>query len=62
MLALSRSLNIEVVVEGVEIAEQVRRFWNMGFTTFQGYYFSRPLTGEDCLAFIRQLDSKRSGC
>ena len=54
MLDLCRSLNIAAVVEGVEIDEQVDRFLSLGFHLFQGYFFSRPLHGEACLAYIRE--------
>ena len=54
VLELSRSLNIDTIVEGVELHEQLIRFTNMGCTAYQGYYFSKPLIGEDCLAFIQK--------
>jgi len=60
VLELSRSLNIAAVVEGVELYEQLQRFTTMGCTTFQGYYFSKPLTGEKCLAFIREAKADRN--
>lgn len=59
VLDLSRCLNINTVVEGVEELSQVNRFIAMGYKTFQGYYFSEPLSGEDCLAFIRGLAANR---
>lgn len=57
ILDLSRSLKIATVVEGVEDAEQVRVFTAMGYSTFQGYYFSRPISGDDCLDFVRNFNS-----
>lgn len=42
MLAIGKSLDIEVVAEGVETAEQLRLLRRMGFRYAQGYYFARP--------------------
>ncbi len=50
---LSRTLDISTIVEGVETREQLNRFMDIGYATFQGYFFSRPLAGRDCTAFIR---------
>lgn len=49
---LSRTLGIMTVVEGVELPKQLVRLINLGCGTFQGFLFSRPVSGEDCLAFI----------
>lgn len=55
VLELSTTLNVATIVEGVETREQLKRFTNMGYTTFQGYFFSRPLSREDCLSFIQEF-------
>ena len=52
VLELNQSLGISTVVEGVENREQLNSFTSMGFSTFQGYFFSRPLCAKDCLAYI----------
>ncbi|OXS29410.1 MAG: hypothetical protein BCS36_04430 [Desulfovibrio sp. MES5] len=49
VLELSQSLAISVVVEGVEDKEHLHSFTAMGFSTFQGYFFSRPLSAKNCL-------------
>lgn len=54
IVELSRSLDIVTLVEGIERKEQLEAFLSLGCAVFQGYYFSRPLTGEACLAFIRK--------
>jgi EAL domain-containing protein (putative c-di-GMP-specific phosphodiesterase class I) len=51
---LSHSLKFSTVVEGVETEEQMKRFLALGCGTFQGYLFSRPLSGEDCLEFMKK--------
>ncbi|GAB7080155.1 EAL domain-containing protein [Megalodesulfovibrio paquesii] len=52
IVELSQAMGIGTVVEGVEQPEQLERFRALGCTTFQGYLFSQPLPGADCLAFI----------
>ncbi|WP_374282060.1 EAL domain-containing protein [Desulfovibrio sp.] len=58
ILDLSRSLHITTVVEGVEDEQQLRVFTRIGYQTFQGYYFSRPLAGKDCLNFVRNFNAR----
>ena len=53
---LSQTLHISTIVEGIETSEQLKRFTDMGYRTFQGYYFSRPLSRDDCLSFIREFN------
>ncbi|KAF0232896.1 MAG: EAL domain-containing [Desulfovibrionaceae bacterium] len=53
---LSAKMGYTLVVEGVESQEQYQRFRAMGCTMFQGFYFSRPLSGEKCLEFILAQD------
>ncbi len=54
---LSRSLNLSMVVEGVENEQQLGRLWALGCDRFQGYFFSRPLAANVCLEFV--LDANR---
>lgn len=54
---LSRTLELSLVVEGVETEPQLGRLAALGCNRFQGYFFSRPLAAGDCLAFI--LDTER---
>jgi len=56
ILDLSHCLRISTVVEGVEDEEQLRIFTGIGYETFQGYYFSRPVSGSACLDFVRQYN------
>ncbi len=47
ILALSRSLELEVVAEGVETSAQHELLLTRGCELFQGYLFSRPVPIED---------------
>jgi diguanylate cyclase (GGDEF)-like protein len=43
IVALGHTLNLEIVAEGVETAEQRDFLTQLGCTTLQGYFFGRPL-------------------
>jgi len=45
LVALGRGLNLSVLAEGVETKAEVEALTALGCTTFQGYYFFRPLPG-----------------
>jgi len=46
IVALAHSLDLDVVAEGVETAAQVAFLEGCGCDEMQGYYFSRPVSGE----------------
>ena len=52
IIALSQSLGLSAVAEGVETTEQKRALINMGCTLFQGYLFSKPLAISDFERYI----------
>ena len=60
ILDLSRCLHISTIVEGVEDEQQLHAFTDIGYQTFQGYYFSRPLSGSECLNFVRQYNGQKA--
>jgi EAL domain-containing protein (putative c-di-GMP-specific phosphodiesterase class I) len=47
VIALGHSLNLEVLAEGVESQEHANRLRALGCNSAQGYYFGRPVAGED---------------
>jgi diguanylate cyclase (GGDEF)-like protein/PAS domain S-box-containing protein len=47
ILAMSHSLGLQVIAEGVETEEQMQRLQNFGCEHFQGYLFGRPMPIED---------------
>ncbi len=47
VIALSKNLDMPVITEGVETAEQVEFLAEMGCDMFQGYFFAKPMPVED---------------
>ncbi len=56
IVAMSRSLAIEVIAEGVETCEQLQFLRECGCDHYQGYLFGRPLPIDQWAAFL-QADS-----
>ncbi len=52
VIALARSLHLEVLAEGVEEQGQHDVMKQSGCDKVQGYYFSRPLAVDDCTRFL----------
>ena len=50
ILGLAKSIDIEVVAEGVETTEQLNTLREMGNMKIQGYLFAKPLSESDFLA------------
>ena len=44
VIGLSKHLDMPVITEGVETAEQVAFLSEMGCDMFQGYYFAKPMS------------------
>ena len=56
-VAMMKSIGKQVLVEGVETADQVEALCAMGVDYVQGYYFARPLPEDAFLAFLRKSNS-----
>lgn len=54
IIALARSLELDVLAEGVETAEQSRYLVEGGCDYLQGYFFSRPLPRDEVIPFLQQ--------
>ena len=52
IIAMSKSLKLNIVAEGVEHAEQLSVLKDLGCDMVQGYYFSPPLAMDEADAFI----------
>lgn len=53
-ISLFKSLNIPIVIEGVETEEQLATSKKKEIEYVQGYYFSKPLKEEDLLEFLKK--------
>jgi diguanylate cyclase (GGDEF)-like protein/PAS domain S-box-containing protein len=54
IINLSNALNLTVIAEGVETAEQGRELIKMGCTYAQGYYISKPILPEKIPFWLRE--------
>jgi diguanylate cyclase len=57
IIDLGHNLSLNVVAEGVEDKETVTRLKALGCDVLQGYYFSKPLSSEDFLNWLRKKGS-----
>ncbi|TXS91292.1 EAL domain-containing protein [Parahaliea maris] len=54
IMALSKSLNLQVIAEGIETEEQLSYLLKRDCDLLQGYYFSRPIYPEDVPTLLKQ--------
>ncbi len=57
IMALSHSLRLNVVAEGVETAQELAFLHALGCRTIQGFLFSKPLTESDVIALLKNSQS-----
>jgi EAL domain-containing protein (putative c-di-GMP-specific phosphodiesterase class I)/GGDEF domain-containing protein len=55
LIALGKSLNTDILAEGVETAEETDMLRAMGVRRFQGYFFARPLPPREFIKIARDL-------
>ena len=63
IIAMSQSLGLKVVAEGIETDAQLSVLKSLGCNEIQGYFFSKPLPKEDLPAYVnlmRQSQKKQS--
>src|SRR5689334_5244015 len=53
IVAMARSLNIQVVAEGIETWQQLEILRNMGCTYAQGFLFAKPCGAAEALRYLR---------
>lgn len=56
IIGMAHNLELEVVAEGVENAEQMSLLKSLGCDTLQGYLLGRPMPGSDIAAFLRKTE------
>jgi diguanylate cyclase (GGDEF)-like protein len=52
VVRLAQALDLDVVAEGVETAEQLAELRRLGCTAVQGFYFGRPRPADETLAYL----------
>lgn len=57
IVALAQSLQLAVIAEGVETRQQASCLQQLGCSTFQGYYFSRPVPAAEFTTLLQQTDA-----
>ncbi|MES2014009.1 MAG: EAL domain-containing protein [Pseudomonadota bacterium] len=56
IINMASSLGMQTIAEGVETADQLAFLRLQGCNEVQGYYFSKPLTAEQFVAYIRNRE------
>lgn len=56
-----KSMNMKIVVEGIETEELVKQFADLQCEYIQGYYYSRPIPKEEFIAFIMEKRKALAG-
>ncbi len=57
LISLAQNLGLNTVAEGVEDREALRLLTDMGCTTAQGFYLSRPLPASDFCQWLKEYES-----
>jgi diguanylate cyclase (GGDEF)-like protein/PAS domain S-box-containing protein len=57
VVALGRTLDLEVVAEGIEFSEQWETLRDLGCELGQGFLFAKPMQAEDAVEFLRSRQS-----
>lgn len=52
IITMARNLKLLVIAEGIETAEQLELMYSMNCDMVQGWYFSKPLSGEKFLFYL----------
>jgi diguanylate cyclase (GGDEF)-like protein/PAS domain S-box-containing protein len=58
IVTIAHNLDLHVVAEGVEQADQIDMLKTLNCETVQGYYYSKPLSKDEFTAFLVQQQSK----
>jgi EAL domain-containing protein (putative c-di-GMP-specific phosphodiesterase class I) len=65
VVALGSSLALEVVAEGIELDEQLKRLRDLGCELGQGFHFAHPMESARMLDYLAETsanaDDRRSG-
>lgn len=56
VISIAKSLNLDLIAEGVETAEQLEFLRREGCRQIQGYYFSKPLSPDAAFEYLKAHD------
>jgi len=56
LIVMAKSLDLDVIVEGIETLEQASLCRELGADMLQGYLFAKPLSPDDFAEFLRRHD------
>jgi diguanylate cyclase (GGDEF)-like protein len=59
IIAMAHSLRLEVIAEGVELPEQLDGLRAAGCDQIQGFYYSVPLSADDCAGYLRERAARQ---
>ena len=59
-ITMMNNLNMKIVAEGVETEEHKNILSDMGVDYLQGYYFSRPISGDALITMLTDFKEKNS--
>jgi diguanylate cyclase (GGDEF)-like protein len=59
IIAMAHSLHLEVIAEGVELTEQLDGLRAAGCDQIQGFYYSVPLSADDCAGYLRERAARQ---
>jgi len=54
VIGIAKSLNLDLIAEGVETKDQLDFLRQEGCQNIQGYYFSKPLNPDDALTYMKE--------
>ncbi|WP_337881457.1 EAL domain-containing protein [Rheinheimera sp.] len=59
IVTIAHNLNLTVVAEGVETAEQLQQLKQLRCEILQGFYYSKPLSAAEFAAFLKQQKQQK---
>jgi len=59
-LALGETLGMSVVIEGIETEAQRQRLLALGCTQGQGYWYARPMSGEELMQWLQRREASQA--
>ena len=60
IIALSKSLGLSTITEGVETEDQLRYFKQLGSEVIQGYLYAKPVPANELLDVISRIESENT--